>query len=288
MKALDLVGQMFTDLHVVSEVREGTRRRGWLCRCKCGNTTVVSTSCLRQGGTKSCGCRHTTHGHTKGGQSKVYKAWLHMVARCCNPNDKAYGRYGGRPSGPIKVCDRWRDFQTFHEDIGDPPTPSHTLGRIDNDGDYEPNNVRWETFTEQQNNKSTTIRLTHDGVTRSLGEWAATMGASTRTLWARVNRGWTDEAIVTKPIRPMKRPAGQVDDGCHWSSPLTEVDLRQQRRRGERQRRDGKHDEQDRDGEFVPHRFRFSCLAKSRSDARASLISSPVIASSFGGWEPGG
>lgn len=79
-----------------------------------------------------------------------YRAWNQMIQRCDNPKCLAYPLYGGRG---ISVCDRWRKFIYFFEDIGPKPSPELTLERIDNEGDYEPGNVKWDTPQSQSRNK---------------------------------------------------------------------------------------------------------------------------------------
>lgn len=155
----DIVGKVFGRLTVVkfSHRRKGVRM--FLCRCVCGGTTYVRVADLRNGNTKSCGCYHRdmarsanlVHGHTswKRGSSKTYHSWMAMHARCGNPKDKKYAYYGGRG---ISVCPRWNTFANFLEDMGERPE-GLTLDRIDVDGNYEPGNCRWATWSEQQKNK---------------------------------------------------------------------------------------------------------------------------------------
>lgn len=87
------------------------------------------------------------HGMTR---TPVYRAWVAMLQRCTNPNLPGYSEYGGRG---ITVCERWRDFVNFNADMGAKPTPKHSLDRIDNNGNYEPDNCRWSTPKEQINNQ---------------------------------------------------------------------------------------------------------------------------------------
>lgn len=92
-----------------------------------------------------------THGHTRqGSRHPLYERWSGMWARCTNPHSQAFRHYGARG---ITVCERWRDFPAFAEDMGLPPSPRHSLDRIDNDGHYEPGNVRWATSKEQTANR---------------------------------------------------------------------------------------------------------------------------------------
>jgi len=116
----------------------------------------------------------TTHGMSK---TPEYKAWYNMKDRCFNPNHKCYSDYGGRG---IKICDRWKNsFQNFFLDMGSRPTAKHSLDRIDNNADYSPENCRWATKAEQENNKRTNKPL-------------ITIGNKTYTIvqWEKKNGLW--------------------------------------------------------------------------------------------------
>ncbi len=106
------------------------------------------------GMTKSCGClqRERAGSFARHGmsQSPEYTSWQQMKNRCLNPNGEVYKNYGARG---IRICDRWLSFENFLEDMGKRPSPRHTLGRLDNDGDYEPDNCEWQTATEQNKNR---------------------------------------------------------------------------------------------------------------------------------------
>jgi hypothetical protein len=164
---IDLVGRRFGRLLVVAIHPErksyGRQRRAvavsWLCRCDCGAERVVFGSNLRQGFSRSCGCfnreqtikRSTKHGYARRGQvASIYSRWSSMKQRCFNSNNKSYPDYGGRG---ISTCEPWREFFIgFHADVGDPP-PGKSLDRKNVNGNYEKENVRWATSSQQQRNK---------------------------------------------------------------------------------------------------------------------------------------
>lgn len=123
--------------------------------------------------------RHGMHG------ARIYKTWEGMLSRCTNPRSTGWKKYGARG---IKVCERWLNFRNFYADMGDAPT-GRTLDRIDNNGNYEPGNVRWATPKEQQTNKRTTVYLEQDGLKLTIGEWADRLGIPAQRIYCRRHRG---------------------------------------------------------------------------------------------------
>lgn len=126
----------------------------------------------------------------------LFLAWSNMFRRCYYVNDPSFPHYGGRG---IRVCARWRSIDVFCRDIGQRPTPKHSLDRIDNDGDYRPGNCRWATQREQMRNTRALTLLTHKGRTQSLTEWAEEVGMSRITLRKRLKLGWPLQVALSTP-----------------------------------------------------------------------------------------
>lgn len=133
----------------------------------------------------------------RGRPSPEYRVWASMVQRCTNPARRSYDRYGGRG---IRVCVAWvASFETFLRDVGPRPSLKHTLDRIDNNGHYEPGNVRWATSQQQRDNASNTHVIAFRGETRTRAEWARHLGIPYFTLRNRLDSGWSIEDALTRP-----------------------------------------------------------------------------------------
>jgi len=168
-----MYGKVFGNLTIISanhmiKIEGNARKRNkyWLCRCKCGVEKYVSGRRLVAGKTKSCGCLKGHAPRTKNPNAVINRAELketlasyhNMLTRCYNEKSDRYKNYGGRG---ITVCERWRSsFEDFLADMGMRPQGT-TIGREDNNGNYELGNVRWETDMQQRYNKSTTAVVTH-------------------------------------------------------------------------------------------------------------------------------
>lgn len=144
-----------------------------------------------------------------------YVIWEKMISRCSSPNATDYARYGGRG---ISVCDRWRDFDQFLSDVGPRPTPSHSLDRKDNDGNYEPGNVTWATKIEQQNNKRNTHWVEYRGQRMSIADAVRAAGSlvTRENAACRIKTGWSvAKAVETPPLFRRDPVTRRVSEGRH-------------------------------------------------------------------------
>ncbi len=130
--------------------------------------------------------------------TRGWRAWCNMRSRCQNPKNNRYPWYGGKG---IKVCERWGKFENFISDMGRPPTDLHTIDRIDNEHDYCPENCRWATAEEQRRNRTDNHLLTYQGKTQPTFVWAKELNMSYQALKQRIHYGWSDERILSQPIR---------------------------------------------------------------------------------------
>ena len=127
-----------------------------------------------------------------------------MRQRCNDRGNKRYNRYGGRG---IKVCAAWNhrnSFPAFFAHVGLAPSARHTLGRIDNDGDYKPGNVEWQTQRRQANSKSSNRVIAAFDKRQTLSEWAAELGVKRESIATRLKSGWTAKRALSEPIAEHK------------------------------------------------------------------------------------
>lgn len=202
---IDISGQKFARWTALSYAgtHPTNRKIGsmWLCRCECGTESIISRAQLVHGKTMSCGCyrkqRSTTHGKTK---TPEYNVWRLMRYRCHKPTQPGFKHYGGRG---IVVCDRWREsFENFLADMGERPTSAHSLERKDNNGPYDPDNCVWATKKVQVRNRRCTIRVSYNGETKTLAEWAEQFGIKLHSLRNRIFvYRWPVERAFTEPCR---------------------------------------------------------------------------------------
>lgn len=213
----NIIGIRFGRLVVVSEAESiiyagGSKKRRYICQCDCGTQKTIHEYSLTRGLTKSCGCfqkeqtsiARTSHGRSKKrgdarGHDKLHNTWSLMVKRCHDKSSPSYLYYGARG---IYVCERWReDVSNFIADMGIPPSPQHSIERIDNNGSYCKENCVWATRTIQARNTRNAVKIEINGALVSLTEIAERSGINYTTLWHRVKAGWKPEDITKKPLR---------------------------------------------------------------------------------------
>ena len=207
MSLIDLTNTRVNKLRVLRRVENVGKQPAWLCRCDCGTEKAILGMHLRAGKPVDCGCEylarqraaHVRHGMT---DSPEWKAWKSMLDRCLNDRHPSWKHYGGRG---IKVCKRWRTFENFYADMGPRPA-GYSLDRIDNSKGYSPANCRWATDHEQQNNRRSNVRLTLDGKTKTLKEWAAHFGVDYAVVKYRRAVGTPEEFwFSASPRKEYKR-----------------------------------------------------------------------------------
>lgn len=203
---INLTGKTFGKWIVISY----SGKSKWLCRCECGTEKIVSSLNFKHGNSNDCGCtriagllkRFTTHGSArKGKKTAEYRIWMGLKQRCTNRKQRCWPKYGGRG---IKVCQRWLDsFENFLADVGPRPSNKHSIDRYpNNDGDYEPGNVRWATQKQQCRNTRRNRMLTFRGETLCMAEWAERLGVSQDVIECRINRnGWTVDEALSTPVK---------------------------------------------------------------------------------------
>ncbi len=195
---LDVSNKRFNCLSPIKRID----KHNWLCKCECGNECIINIYHLLDNHTKSCGCGkninilNRTHNMSK---THLYQCYHSMLKRC--KYDKIYINKN------IKVCQEWLDsFDTFKIwALNNGYNDKLTLERKNVYDNYKPNNCCWVSKSEQPKNKTTTIYLTYNGITKSLLEWSKDMGISRQTLYMRYNRGWNVEKIFDKPLKVRRK-----------------------------------------------------------------------------------
>lgn len=193
-----MIGSVYGYLKVVELSRHLSpdRQKVYLCECKCGVRVSVLSGNLKRGNTKSCGCARKNktsarmsqlnfrHGETN---TKLWKTWKGIVERATCKTSSHYKRYGGKGIGIHKD---WLVYEVFAEYIGQPPTPEHSIDRIDNSKGYEPSNVRWATAKEQAANRKTNVKVLIEGQIMILSDAAKLLNISksTASRWFKQGR----------------------------------------------------------------------------------------------------
>lgn len=196
-RRIELTGRQFDRLTVLGYDTTTPAGAYWRCRCICGCEISAISQNLREGRTRSCGCklgdanrkRLTTHGMAD--KHPLYATWTNIRGRCYNPRDPAYSRYGGVG---IRLCDRWHDFANFVADVGERPVGTSLDRWPDPHGDYEPGNWRWASPVQQRHNRRDASIVWCDGMPAR--EYARINGVSPKPLITRIRAGQTPAEAV--------------------------------------------------------------------------------------------
>lgn len=205
----DLTGKRFGRLTVEGRGKDYIKPSGkhevtFICKCDCGSIKEIRSSNLKNGTTKSCGClmtelvskRFLKHGQRN---TRLYRIWCAMKARCLNPHVKAYKNYGGRG---IKICPEWIDsFQNFYNwAMSHGYLDNLSIDRIDVNGNYEPSNCRWASSFTQTRNRRSNVTIEYQGVKKVLSDWAKISEIDPETISNRLSAGWkVEEALTIAP-----------------------------------------------------------------------------------------
>jgi len=210
-KISDLADKRFGKLVVIERTKNNSRGDTmWLCKCDCGNESIVTGRSLKSGATKSCGCgskealsngwgSNKTHGMTN---TRLYRIWCGIKKRTEPSADERHKRdYYNRG---IKMCEEWKSsFKAFYDwAINNGYSDKLTIDRKNNGGNYCPENCRWATNKEQSNNRRSNIMIEFNGKTQNLTQWCVELNLEYEIIRERIKRyGWSAERALTTPIK---------------------------------------------------------------------------------------
>lgn len=149
-------------------------------------------------------------------KSRLYRIWILMRERCNNINTPPYKDYGGRG---IKVCDEWNDYENFYAwAMENNYSDDLTIDRIDTNGNYCPDNCRWATRKEQQNNRRNNRLIAFDGKTQTVAQWAEEYNIDNAVLFNRLNYGWDiEKALTTQTYNKSQTAFGKTQNISQWA-----------------------------------------------------------------------
>ena len=205
MKTIDISNQRFGRLVAIEKSSNIHKKTAWKCLCDCGNIVYVSTSNLTCGKIRSCGCirreaiikQNTTHNQR---HTPLYEVWKSIRQRCYNSKCSAYKNYGARG---ITVCEEWKQsFQAFYNwAIENGYETGLCIERIDNDGNYCPENCKWATRKEQMRNTRRNRFIEYNGETKTLSEWCEILSLPYATINGRIHKGYSPQKAFETPIK---------------------------------------------------------------------------------------
>ena len=192
----------YNDLTVLGEAGKNKHQKLlWRVSCACGKEAVKVASAVRTGRTTSCGCAARKGGNTRHGSRyhPLYATWCNMKARCDNKNHPAYKNYGARG---ISYDPRWKNFDVFLSEVGEAPFEGATLDRMNNDGNYCAENIRWATRLTQRRNSRQVVPVEINGETKLLTDWCRMYGITIAGVHQRLKKGEDIVSAITRPKAP--------------------------------------------------------------------------------------
>lgn len=206
---IDMTGKRFGRLTVLKEAGKSLSNGGitWLCKCDCGKQIVVLGASLRSGNTKSCGCYSADMAREIGKSrnkyssknNRIYTIWRNMRQRCTNESKPDYHRYGGRG---ISICEEWSDFEAFQKwSYANGYKDTLSIDRIDNNGNYTPDNCRWSDLYTQANNKRNNRKYLYEGKNYTANELGRMFNIKPSTFIRRMKLGWSIEEALSIPVK---------------------------------------------------------------------------------------
>jgi hypothetical protein len=182
----DLTGEKYGKLTVKAYIGKKNNNNAWLCLCDCGNEKVILSNNITSGHTKSCGCSYYSpikHGLCR---AKIYRTWENMTRRC-KPSHSSFKNYGAKGIG---VCEEWKSNFTNFRDWAyeNGYKDGLSIDRIDNSKGYFPENCRWVTIKQQQNNRKNNVLITFNEETHTLSEWADKMNVKYSTFYGNYKK----------------------------------------------------------------------------------------------------
>ena len=185
----DYINKTYGYWTIISSAKSKSRKKSFLCRCKCGNERVVNLDTLLLGKSQSCGCFHremmknklTTHGQTG---NRIMTIYFDIKNRCYCENNNRFKDYGARG---IKMCEEWKNNSSLFVEwaFANGYSDELSIDRIDVDGNYCPENCRWITIKEQSQNKRNSIKFTFFGITKNLKQWCECINEDYAKMYAR-------------------------------------------------------------------------------------------------------
>ena len=211
-KFIDLTGKPFGKLIAIERVgKDKSHRAIWKCICECGNEKIINSSRLISGNTKSCGCYKSEYIKAKKSKhrkakTRLYNVWCGIKQRCCDHKHVSYKIYGAEGKN---VCEEWlHNFQAFYDWSmangfdENAPRGKCTIERIDSTKGYSPDNCRWATNKEQQNNKRNNHIIEYKGKKQTLSQWSEELSINYWTLRNRIYRyGWNIDRALNTPVK---------------------------------------------------------------------------------------